>query len=116
MKMVSSGMLRPVALVRTEVSEELSVRRFLVTASIVPSSSILVTLMKELLLSSETSALTRSTRRNIPEDTILQVFIVTRTTTPPPHTHTHTHTLSAVHTPFKCLLYWLFVVPNFTVF
>jgi hypothetical protein len=52
--MASSGMLRRVALVSTDVSEELSVsvfplsercgmRRLLVTASIVPSSPILVT-------------------------------------------------------------------------
>jgi hypothetical protein len=73
--MASSGMLRRVALVRSDVSEELSaffirvtkicelgttlavtsnglthrrsVRRLLVTASVVPISSILVTLMKE---------------------------------------------------------------------
>jgi hypothetical protein len=37
----------------------------LVTASLVPSSPILVTLMKEGLSSSETSVLTRATRRNI---------------------------------------------------
>jgi hypothetical protein len=40
-----------------------SVRRLLVTASVVPSSPILVTLMKEALGSSETSVLTRATRR-----------------------------------------------------
>jgi hypothetical protein len=82
--MVSSGMLRRVALVRTDVSEELSaffirvtriselVTTLAVTSNIVvPSSPILVTLMKEVLSSSETSVLTRATRCNLPEDSIL---------------------------------------------
>jgi hypothetical protein len=76
-RMASSGMLRRVALVRTDVSSVAahlaflrSVRRLLVTASVAPSSPI-VTLMKEALSYSETSVLTRATRRNKPEDAIL---------------------------------------------
>jgi hypothetical protein len=79
--MASSGILRRVALVRTDVSEELSasvirvflhsVRLLLVTTRVLPSSPVLVTLMKEALSSSETSALTRATRCNIPEGAIL---------------------------------------------
>jgi hypothetical protein len=53
----------------------LSVRRLLVTADIVPSSPILVTLMLKALRSAETSVLTRTTRRNIPEDTVLHSLL-----------------------------------------
>jgi coenzyme F420-reducing hydrogenase delta subunit len=62
--MASYGMLRRVALVRIDISEELS-------ASIIRVSRIGrlgTTLIMEALSSSETSVLTRGTRRNIPED------------------------------------------------
>jgi hypothetical protein len=47
-----------------------SVRRLLAMANVLPSSPILVTLMMVALRSSETSVLTRPTRRNIPGDGI----------------------------------------------
>jgi hypothetical protein len=72
--MVSSGMLRRVALVRGDVSEELSASFIRVTRIGELVTMLAVTskrLMLEALSSSETSVLTRATRRNIPEDTIL---------------------------------------------
>jgi hypothetical protein len=92
--MGSSGMLRHVALVRTDVSQELSasiismtrigelrttsvfvflhsVRWLLVTAAVVRSSPIPLTLMMEALSSSEMPVLTRATWRNIRQDGIL---------------------------------------------
>jgi hypothetical protein len=58
-----------VALVRTDVaSQRASVARY---RYVVPSSPIHLTLMMKAIRSSETSDLARTTRRNIPEDSIL---------------------------------------------
>jgi hypothetical protein len=66
--MASSEMLRSVALVRTDVSEEPSAYNIRVTR-------IGVTLMMEALRSSETSVRTIATRRNIPEDAIIIIIM-----------------------------------------
>jgi hypothetical protein len=78
--MSSSGMLRPVALLRTDFVFLRSLRRLLVTANVVPSSLILVPLMMEALDFSETSVLTRVKRRNIPEDDLLHPYFCLPTT------------------------------------
>jgi hypothetical protein len=75
-----SGILHRVALVRTDVSEELSAFIIRVTrigelgttlAVTSNRATFLVPLMMEALSSSESSVLTRATRCNIPEDAIL---------------------------------------------
>jgi hypothetical protein len=65
--------------VRADVSEEriasiIGLRWLLVTAN-VPTSLIHVTLMMEAIHSSETSSLTKVTRRNVTEDRILQGLV-----------------------------------------
>jgi hypothetical protein len=48
-----------------------NVLRLLLNANVVPSSQIFITLIMDAIRSSETPVLTRATRRNIPEDAIL---------------------------------------------
>jgi hypothetical protein len=65
--MVSSGLLRRVALVRTDVSEEPGAAFIRVTKI----GELGITQAATSNRRTETSVLTRATRRNIPEDTIL---------------------------------------------
>jgi hypothetical protein len=75
--MASSGIALRVALVRTDVSEERSSSFITVTrigelgTTLAVTSNRRTLRRKEVLSSSETSVLTRATRRNIPEDSIL---------------------------------------------
>jgi hypothetical protein len=74
--MPSSGMLRHVAPVRTDVSEEISTSIIRATRIDELGTTLAVTsnrrtLMMKALSSSEASVLIRATRRNIPEDGIL---------------------------------------------
>jgi hypothetical protein len=70
-RMVSSGMLRRVALVRTDVSEELSAPFIRVTRIGELGTTLAVTSNRRTLRRNTKSVLTRATRCNIPEDTIL---------------------------------------------
>jgi hypothetical protein len=71
--MASSGILCLVAPLRTDVSEKLnaSIIRETRIGELGTALAVLVTLMMEALSYSETSVVTRATRRNIPEDSIL---------------------------------------------
>jgi hypothetical protein len=76
---MSSGMLRRVALVRTDVSEDLSASLIRVTRIVELGTTLAVTSNRctlrrntnEALSSFETSVPIRATRRNIPEDIVL---------------------------------------------
>jgi hypothetical protein len=85
-----------------------SVLRLLVTANIVPSSPILVTLMMEAIHSSETSVLTRATRRNVPEDDNLQFIIPSASELPPP-----TNIYNEDWCILGCYAVWLLLEPTF---
>jgi hypothetical protein len=80
--MSSSAILRRVVLVRTDVSEQGIASIITVTkigelgTLIAAISLIFLSLMMEMIRSSETSVLTRATQRNIPEDGILQLNLL----------------------------------------
>jgi hypothetical protein len=117
--MASSGMLCRVALVRTDVSEQLSASFIKVTrigelettlaltsnrrTLRVPTSPSLVPLMKEALSSSETSVLTRITRCNIPDDAIL-------------HSHRRENLKSYINVKLHCNRQWRLIGPRIQYF
>jgi hypothetical protein len=74
-----SGMVRRLALVRTDVSEELSASIISVKkiGELGTTLAVTSTLMMEALSSSEASVLTRTTRRYVPEDGIIHLFTFT---------------------------------------
>jgi hypothetical protein len=95
--LVTANVTSLLALVTANVTSLLAV----VTTNVVPNALILSTLMIEVIRSSETSVLTRVTRRHIPEDGIIlryfslkfEVLLISRltprTTLAPYTTHNH---------------------------
>jgi hypothetical protein len=72
--MPSSGMLRPVALVRTDVTEECNVTIMKVTRVGVLGTMLAVTSNRRKLRRNTTSVLAKNTRRNIPVNGILHSY------------------------------------------
>jgi hypothetical protein len=78
LRMLSSWMLRCVALVRTVVSEERSAYIIRVTRiGELRTLAVTSNLMMEALRSSETLVLTKATQRNFPEDEKTEFFNLT---------------------------------------